>query len=293
MSKNSEYVQLLLDQGAVIVGRTKDGQFAAGKDWVDATPPVNLRGDGKQLPGGSAAGAFSALTNYTWLENSISQGAFDGTMSQGAAYGLFALRSTADTASSKGIHASSPKFNSVGISGRSLQDIMHLIGPSFKLPWKATAQPKRIVYPTDFKDLLSEKQQSLMDEFVEAAEKLLKVKAEKISLADVWAKNPPSEAGKQSLDEYLGSSAYDAFCADFYHNYDEFRKAFKAKFGEEAYAEPTVAKQWANGAKVDDTAADEKLKVFASWFNENVAPTGKDSDKKAAVIVPVLGDNSK
>lgn len=73
-SQHAAYVQLLLDQGAIIVGKTKDGQFAAGTSWVDATAPVNPRGDGKQPAGGAAAGAGSALSNYTWLENSISQG---------------------------------------------------------------------------------------------------------------------------------------------------------------------------------------------------------------------------
>ncbi|KAJ6782018.1 hypothetical protein PWT90_05873 [Aphanocladium album] len=291
-AKHADYVQLLIDQGAVIVGKTKDGQFSAGNAWVDATAPVNPRGDGKQNAGGAAAGAGSALSNYTWLENSISQGALDGTLPQAAAYGLFTLRTTTGIASQKGIQLSSPKFQSTGISGRSLEDLVHVISPSFKLPWKATAQPKRLVYPTDFSALLSKKQSALMDEFVAAWEKLLNTKADKISLADVWAKNPPQQADKHSLSDYLGSAAYDSFCYDFYHNYDGFRSAFKAKFGEEPFTEPNVAEQWANGAKVDGKAAAEKLEVFASWFSKNIAPTATDSPKKAAILVPVLGTDS-
>lgn len=160
----------------------------------------------------------------------------------------------------------SRKFQSTGLSGRSLEDLVHLIAPSFKLSWKATTKPKRIVYPTDFASLLSDKQNALMDEFVTAWEKTLNVKADRISLADAWVKNPPQDAGnKQPLGDYLGNvsktstcfcqvqrffltckkqATYDAFCYGFYHNYDTFRSAFKAKFGEAPYAEPNVAEQW-------------------------------------------------
>ncbi|KAM3504581.1 hypothetical protein MY11210_008300 [Beauveria gryllotalpidicola] len=291
-SKHADNVQLLLDQGAIIVGKTKDGQFAEGTSWVDATAPVNPRGDGKQPVGGAAAGAGSALSNYTWLDNAISQGALDGTLAQAAAFGLFTLRVTAETASQKGVRMSSPKFQSTGISGRSLEDLVHLIAPSFKLPWQATARPQRIIYPTDFAPLLSKKQQDLMGEFVAAWEKALGVRADNISLADAWAKNPPREAGKQTLHDYLGHAAYYSFCHDFYRNYDEFRSSFKAKFGEAPYLESNVAEEWAIGAKTDGRAAAKRLAVFAAWFDKNIVPITADARGKAAVIVPVRGQTS-
>ncbi|KAJ3481696.1 hypothetical protein NLG97_g7758 [Lecanicillium saksenae] len=291
-TKHADYVQLLIDQGAVIVGKTKDGQFGAGNAWVDATAPLNPRGDGKQPAGGAAAGAGSALSNYAWLESSISQGALDGTLPQGAAYGVFTLRTTTGTASQKGVQMSSPKFHATGISGHNLEDFVHIVSPSFKLSWKATPVPKRLVYPTDFASLLSKKQSELMDEYIAAWEKLLNIKADKISLEDIWAKSPPAEAAKQSLNDYLGSAAYDSFCSDFYHNYDGFRSTFKAKLGEEPYTEPNVAEQWSNGAKVDGKAAAKKLEIFSSWFNKNVATTAADSSNKAAILVPVLGQDS-
>lgn len=203
-SKHAEYVKFLLDQGAVIVGKTKDGQFASGRDWSETIAPFNPRGDGKQRAGGAGAGAGSAIANYTWLQNSITQGTFDGTVPQAAAYGLFSLRTTSGTVSRNGVLTSSPKFQSTGISGRSLEDIVHLIAPSFKLPWQATPVPLRAVYLQDFKDLLSEKQQALMEEFIAALQKL-GIKIERVSLSASWAASPPREAGKQSLDEYLGN----------------------------------------------------------------------------------------
>ncbi|OAA57192.1 Amidase signature domain protein [Cordyceps fumosorosea ARSEF 2679] len=289
-AQHAAHVQLLLDHGAVLVGKTKDAQFAAGTSWIDVAPPLNPRGDGKQPPGGAAAGALSALSNYTWLGNSISQGALDGTLSQAAAYGLFALRATARTVSQRGVRTSSPKLQSTGLSGRSLEDLVHLIAPSLKLNRQAT-QPRRIIYPTDFAQWLSAKQRALMDEFLVAWEKTLGVKAERMSLADVWAKSLPNGADNQTLHDYLGNAAYYAFCYDFYHNYDDFRSAFKAKFGQAPYTEPNVAEQWSVGAKTDGRAAKKKLEVFTTWFSSNVASAANGAPEKAAVIVPVLAQN--
>ena len=70
----SEYVEFLTEQGAVIVGKTKAGQFAEAKEWTATEPPVNPRGDGKQPPGGAGSGAASAMSGYEWLAYSIGQG---------------------------------------------------------------------------------------------------------------------------------------------------------------------------------------------------------------------------
>lgn len=96
------------------------------------------------------------------------------------------------------------KLQSTGLSGRSLEDLVHLIAPSLKLNRQAT-QPRRIIYPTDFAQWLSAKQRALMDEFLVAWEKTLGVKAERMSLADVWAKSLPNGADNQTLHDYLGN----------------------------------------------------------------------------------------
>lgn len=58
----------LLDLGAVVVGKTKSSQLAAGREWVDEQAPWNRRGDGYQRPaGGGDAGAAAAVTAYQWL----------------------------------------------------------------------------------------------------------------------------------------------------------------------------------------------------------------------------------
>ena len=73
-SETADYVKLLLDLGAVIVGKTKMCSFAAGEnplDWIDFHCPFNPRGDQYQNPGSSSAGAAASLAGYPWLDFSV------------------------------------------------------------------------------------------------------------------------------------------------------------------------------------------------------------------------------
>ena len=68
-------VQQLVNQGAILVGRTKCSQFANGEsataDWVDQMCPFNPRGDGYQQPSSSSSGSGAAIAAYPWLDYTI------------------------------------------------------------------------------------------------------------------------------------------------------------------------------------------------------------------------------
>lgn len=70
---NADYAQKLIDLGAVIVGKTKIAQFAAGEEWVDVKAPWNPRADGYQSIKGSSAGAGSAVAGYDWLQHAFGE----------------------------------------------------------------------------------------------------------------------------------------------------------------------------------------------------------------------------
>ncbi len=87
----SDYTKHFIDQGAILVGKTKTGQFASAKEWTHAQPPVNPRGDGKQPPGGAGSGAAAAMAGYDWLAYSIGTGGksnplVNGVVSNGCSY---------------------------------------------------------------------------------------------------------------------------------------------------------------------------------------------------------------
>lgn len=68
---NGPYVRHLLDQGAIIVGKTKTTQFAAGNEWIEFQLPMNPRGDRFQEPSGSSTGAAASLAGYSWLDYAV------------------------------------------------------------------------------------------------------------------------------------------------------------------------------------------------------------------------------
>ena len=71
----SDYVQLLISLGAVIVGKTKMTSFACYDEptdqWIDFMCPTNPRNDRYQSPAGSSTGAAASLAGYPWLDQSI------------------------------------------------------------------------------------------------------------------------------------------------------------------------------------------------------------------------------
>ncbi len=72
-SETAEFVQKLIDMGAIIVGKTKSSQLDSGREWVDVAAPWNPRGDGYQDSGGSAAGAGASIGGYDWMEYAIAK----------------------------------------------------------------------------------------------------------------------------------------------------------------------------------------------------------------------------
>lgn len=68
----SSYVKRLIDQGAIIVGKTKLCSFAGAEmppaQVIDYLAPFNPRGDGYQSPSGSSMGSGVAMAGYAWLD---------------------------------------------------------------------------------------------------------------------------------------------------------------------------------------------------------------------------------
>lgn len=93
-ASSADYVNRLLDLGAVIVGKTKVSQLLAGGEWVDASAPWNPRADQYQDPSASSAGAAVAAAGYSWLQHAIGEDSIGGLLSPGAAQGVYTLRPT-------------------------------------------------------------------------------------------------------------------------------------------------------------------------------------------------------
>ena len=72
LTYSSVSVQKFLDQGAIIVGKTKTAEFAGNQevigDWSDYSYALNPRADGYLVATGSSTGSAAAIAAYPWLE---------------------------------------------------------------------------------------------------------------------------------------------------------------------------------------------------------------------------------
>ncbi|KAI1423370.1 amidase signature domain-containing protein [Xylaria sp. FL1777] len=74
-ASSAEYLQRLIQQGAVILGKTKLCAFAGSElppsQCIDYFAPWNPRGDRYQGPSGSSSGAAASVAGYSWLDISL------------------------------------------------------------------------------------------------------------------------------------------------------------------------------------------------------------------------------
>lgn len=73
-SKTAPALQRLIDLGAIVVGKTRTGQFAFGTplmDSLDYFSNLNPRGDGHQSQSGSSGGSAGAVAAYDWIDFAI------------------------------------------------------------------------------------------------------------------------------------------------------------------------------------------------------------------------------
>ncbi|UKZ70904.1 uncharacterized protein TrAtP1_011875 [Trichoderma atroviride] len=285
-TETAEFVKRLIDMGAIIVGKTKSSQFDSGREWVDAGAPWSPRGDGYQDSGGSAAGAGASVSGYDWMEYAIAQDGFDGIREQARVHGVYSIRPSAGAISLDGWQIDSQNYSAAGFSSRSLKDLLKIVQAVSNMTDDKVAFPKRIIYPLDFASVF-EGNQALTDTFVATLEHFLGIQADKISLSEIWDSEPPVEANGQSLEEYMRQAPFSSFCADFYHQYEDFRRIYKEKFGHVPYVEATPRFRWRvgeNESAEDGSSHRERIGVFKTWFGENVMPTLQDSD--SIMILP-------
>ncbi|KAG8423051.1 hypothetical protein J3459_009846 [Metarhizium acridum] len=284
------FAKRLIDLGATIVGKTKSSQFGSGREWTDVASPKNPRGDGHQDPAGGATGAASSLAGYEWLRAATGIDSVGQVFDPAAAEGLYGLRTSSGLLPLDGIQPSSTKYDSMGIFGTDLSELFHdavaIVHKSLASP--AISFPRTIIYATDLSGADEEKNDKY-EQFLAAVEAFLGVKSKRLSLAQTWASKAPAEAKGQGLQEYMKDAPFLSFCYEFYHQYDEFRKDYKAKFGKDAATEPTVKHRWDWGSNVTKQAYDEyqsRLLVFRKWFESTVMSTNDGGDAILVTAYP-------
>ncbi|KAF4949553.1 hypothetical protein FGADI_8851 [Fusarium gaditjirri] len=283
-SSTAKYAQSLIDQGAVIVGKTKTSHLGTGAEWVDQQAPWSARGDGYHRMKGGSVGATAASVGYSWIDYSI--GVDDGrVMSEGGIYSLSQPENlSTDTATAS-------KFDKTRIFSRGLKELLDFTAnPKAKA---SEAFSARIIVPDDISSA-EKSQKTAIATFVSILQDLLDTKAEYVNVGKIWEKSPPPEASNEEMQAYMQKAPFRSWCYDYYHSFDNFRDEYKQKFGKKPFIEATPQFFWnecksaTEGENRQDT---ERLQVYRKWFLENIMRTSTPNAKGDAVVILPCGNS--
>jgi len=265
----------LVEKGVAIVGKTKMNSFGNWEEpleYIDYQAPWNPRGDGYQSTGGSSSGSAAALAAYDWLDIAIGTDTWASVTRPALWCGLFALRPTLGTVSTKGIEPFCQVFDTAGLLGRDLQKCRIFASEWLDKDLLATNKPfSSVIWPTDYWSIIDPAQTKLARGFVAAIEAVLGISSRDVSFSEAWNENPPAEAAGQSLSDYIDDST-KAQCYDAYHNCDDFRDRYRERYGHEPYVSPPNRGMWDFAKTISKEKRDEdfrRLGVYKEWFNES------------------------
>lgn len=197
-TKTDSYVQNMLEEGAVILGKTKTSQLRIGNSlWPETHFPCNPRSARRGNifdARGTGIGSASALAGYDWVEYAVGGNVDSAVREPGKLYGLYGLRRLLNTEahnSNAGPEKSNPGGDgNVGIFARSLKELAVVAESTFP---PAAGEGKessgntvnKILYLDYAKD---EKLEYAMDIFINALERQLNVGRTTIDLDEEWRK---------------------------------------------------------------------------------------------------------
>ncbi|KAF5644540.1 D-mandelate dehydrogenase [Fusarium sp. NRRL 52700] len=275
-------VSSLMDQGAVIVGKTKTSHLGTGAEWVDQQAPWSARGDGYQRMTGGSVGAAAASVGYPWIDHSI--GVDDGrVMSEGSIYSL----SQAGNLSTD--IAATSKFDKTRIFSRSLKGLLDFTANANT--GASGASSARIIVPDDLSSP-EKSQKTAVATFASILQDLLHTKAEYVNVDKTWQESPPSEASNEGMQAYMEKAPFRSWCYDYYHSFDSFRDEYKQKFDKKPFIEATPQFFWneCNSVTEEENRQDtERLGVYRKWFLENIVQTS--TPKEDAVLILPCGNS--
>ena len=232
-TETAPVIQLLLDAGAVVVGKAKTTEFAEGVDpveWIDSVCPYNPRGDGHQKPSSSSTGSATAAAAYEWLDFTIGTDTGGSIRHPAGVNGVFGNRPTQGAIPLTGVLGATSLFNTVGIFAREVS-IFSKVGkqlycPANTPPIRPSSEKYNLLYltraqqsahpphhrggqhrwfphPEDETSTLNEADK-VTEAFVQNLEAQLKCKRIPVNIYELWEATPP-KGQPRSLDKSTGS----------------------------------------------------------------------------------------
>ncbi|EGX45092.1 hypothetical protein AOL_s00173g193 [Orbilia oligospora ATCC 24927] len=292
--ETSQFIQELIDQGAIILGKTKMGAYAGSEippeKCIDYFAPWNPRGDGYQGPSGSSSGAGATVAGYDWVDLSLGGDTSGSIRMPAASYGLWGLKGTDQAFPMKNIMPNVEAFDSIGILGRSPQELVDILKASGFASLSQAKLPSKIYYLTDWFPMKNDAQQAMVESFLKILENYVGIKHEKVSIAAEWLKSGPEDVRHLTVVEFLAKTGYYPNHYDGYHVYDKFRSDYQKKFGKKPYTSPFMERRWNRGKESSPENRQrsiDEMKVFRDWIFKTFLETEADGISGPIMLIPL------
>lgn len=276
----------VVEKGASIVGKTKLSSFLSREEAtesIDFQTAWNPRGDGYQSPGGSSSGSAVAVAAYDWIDIGVGTDTNGSIRRPAQCNRAFGLRPSQGVFSQDEMFTVFKDFDVPGIFARDLSRLALFAEKWYEdrlEGFQTTADlPRKIILPLDLLHTENTPQKRIVLDFVKDLETHLKVKADRISISDLWAQKPPDAAKRQGLHEFWGLQAKTRFCMQI--TIALARDKDRQPFGNAPFVNPFVQWRWKVGSIVTKEEHEESMRrmtVYKQWFFDVVMQVGvKDS----------------
>ncbi|KAF4119671.1 aspartyl-tRNA(Asn)/glutamyl-tRNA(Gln) amidotransferase subunit A [Geosmithia morbida] len=306
-------VQDLIDQGFVVVGKTKTTQFADSewptRDWVDYHGPFNPRGDGYLTPSGSSAGSAAAVATYPWLDFALGSDTLGSIRAPAAAQAIFGMRPTLGATSTEGMVPYSANWDTLGGFARTASEFEILANALYgtgsdtrdrmlklcflsrevELPSLRRTRPTTLLIPEDYWEIEDGESARVFEEFIARLEDFLQVKRTRVNLQESWKETRP-----KGMDESLASAFHYVF--DWSANRDQWTdllKPFIDSYREEEGKHPVLNPQVRFKVSYTRTITaeqkregEELIGVFKDWFYTHIMPPSENGYSPSIMALP-------
>ncbi|KAH6630486.1 amidase [Chaetomium sp. MPI-SDFR-AT-0129] len=296
-SKNAHCVQVLIDAGAIIVGKAKLMAMIMREEpleCVEFTAPFNPRGDGYQISSGSSHGSAAGVASYDWLDFSIGSDT-NGSGRKPAHYnGCFSIRPSTGIMNTAGVIGQFPPFDMPVFFGRDISTFAQFIsvwyGESPMLRTLPNPPKVKILYPADYLPTVNNVQTHLINNFVKGLERALNIKRTKISLAGTWSSDLPDGVDNQDLKKYLELAGSYPYYREAYYSLVPFVMEYQNKFGKRPFIHKAMLWQWDIAKKITKKERDfywRRSETYRKWLLSNIFDASSQ-DTITVMVLPIM-----
>ncbi|KAI8812484.1 amidase signature enzyme, partial [Cladochytrium replicatum] len=281
-------IQLLIDAGAIPVGKSKTSQFANGEnptiDWVDYHCPFNPRGDSYNNPSSSSSGSGAAIAAYDWIDVTIGSDTGGSIRGPAGAQGVFGIRPSFGAADLTNVMPLADVLDTAGYFTRT-GALLYKFGSAMYPSMKHYSQyPKKLLYPTDY---WGSSPNPLFESFIVKLESFLNTTRTPISISSTWAN---TSGVSTPMNTYLTTTYTDIIG---YYQWFFFGKPFvedhiRAK-GYFPFLNPTPVVRWGYGATLNESryqAALTQKNTFKNWWLNTIQKSDNLTCSDSIMIYP-------